>query len=308
MDYKKIIPDQDLRFKILGLTNFLPDKSMIKIQYWIKTGRRLNLKLPQRYTEKIQWYKLYYRDPKMIQCADKYDVRGYIKAKGLEHILIPVHGVYESVDEIDFNLLPNKFVMKTSNGSGTNLFCESKEMLDIEASIKKLNTWLKKRTSKAGREWAYYDIQPKIICEEYLDKDENNDLIDYKFYCFDGKLSHIKVVKNRFLESGSNKGFFNPEFELLPYSEDDAKKIETNLVKPKNYELMLNIVKKLSEDFPHVRVDLYNINGKIYFGELTFYDMSGYITYTPDEFDYIIGNKFILPKLNKLNKTNIKVE
>src|SRR5690625_504758 len=136
MDYKKIIPNQELRLKILGLTEFIPDKVMIKLQYWIKTGRKLNLKDTERYNEKIQWYKLYYRDPLMTQCADKYRVREYVTSKGLENILVPLYEAYDDVKDIDIDTLPDKFVLKTNNGSGshTNILCDDKSNFDIAAT------------------------------------------------------------------------------------------------------------------------------------------------------------------------------
>lgn len=290
MDYKKIIKNQETRLKILRLFDFIPDKLMIQLQYKIKTGRRLNLKNPTRFTEKLQWYKLYYRDSLMTKCADKYSVREYISQKGLEGILVPLYGVYESVEDINFDVLPDKFVLKTTNGSHTNIFCEDKEKLYITETKKLLHQWLNKRPVKAGREWAYYNIKPRIICEKML----GNELIDYKFYGFRGNVEYIKVVKDRFHISGQKQGIFNDRFEQLPYFKNDVGRIDNYLEKPPKFDEMVFIAKKLSQDFPHVRVDLYNIDGKIYFGELTFYDTSGYETFTPDEFDWILGRQFIL--------------
>ena len=297
MDYKKIIPSQELRLKILRLLDFIPDRVMVNIQYKIATGRKLRLNNPGRFTEKLQWYKLYYRNPLMTQCADKYGVREYIKQKGLSDILIPIYGVYDSAEDIDFNKLPESFVLKTTNGSHTNILCEDKSKLDIDSTRETLNTWLNKRSSKLGREWAYYDIKPRIICEKFLEKDENNDLIDYKFYCFNGKSPYIKLVTNRFHTQGQKQGIFNGKFEQLPYYKNGVLRITEDIKVPRNYDKMISIVQKLSEDFPHVRVDLYNINGNIYFGELTFYDTSGYETFDPDEFDAILGKEFMIPEV-----------
>src|SRR5690625_4532101 len=297
MDYKKLIPNQDIRLKILGLADFIPDRMMIKLQYRIKTGRKLNLKAPKRYNEKLQWYKLSYRDPLMTQCADKYLVREYVKSKGLENILVPLYGAYDDADDIDFSTLPDKFVFKTNNGSHTNILCDDKSALDIEDAKDTLNKWVTERTTKAGREWSYYNIQPKIICEKLLETDINNDLIDYKFYCFNGKSHYIKVATNTNQPGGPENGIFNMEFEQLPYRRREAPKIKEKMVKPKNFDVMCEIAEKLSVDFPHVRVDLYNIDGAIYFGELTFYDTSGYQIFDPDKFDFILGDLFKLDKM-----------
>jgi len=294
MDYKKLIPNQELRLKILRLADFIPDKLMIKMQYKIATGRNLNLNNPKRFTEKIQWYKLFYRDPLITKCADKYEVRKYVESKGYKDILVPLYGVYENANEIDFELLPDKFVLKTNNGSHSNIFCENKSILDLNRTKETLNNWLTKRTVKAGREWAYYDIKPKIICEKYLDKDENNDLIDYKFFCFNGEPFCLYVIVERFLSGGIKLGIFDLEFNQMPYFRSDIQGITRKIQKPKNFDKMIQIARDLSRDFPHVRVDLYNIRGNIYFGELTFYDGSGYKGFVPDEFDYILGNQFVI--------------
>lgn len=294
MDYKRLIPSQKLRLKILKLTDFIPDKMMIKLQYRIATGRKLNLKQPMRFTEKLQLYKLYHRDPLMTQCSDKYGVRDYILTKGYGDILVPLFGVYECAEDIDFNKLPGKFVLKTTNGSHTNILCEDKSKLNIESTRKTLNQWLGEWSGKMGREWSYQNIKPRIICEKYLDRDENNDLIDYKFLCFNGEPYCLYVIVDRFLQDGIKLGIYNTKFEKMHYRRSDIKGLKSDAVKPKNFERMIEIAKDLSGDFPHVRVDLYNIDGKVFFGELTFYDGSGYKGFVPDEFDFILGEKFKL--------------
>lgn len=296
MDYKKIIPSQRIRLKILKLADIIPDKLMIKLQYRIATGRRLDLKNPVRFTEKLQWYKLYYRTPLMTQCADKYRVREYIKSKGYEDILVPLYGVYDDANEIKFADLPSKFVLKTTNGSHTNILCENKQKLDVDETILLLNNWVKKRSAKLGREWAYYDIEPKIICEKYLEKDENNDLIDYKFFCFNGKAYCLYVIAERFSDTGIKLGIYDMDFKILPYNREDIQPLTRHMIRPKNFDKMVQIAEDLAKDFTHVRVDFYNVNGKITFGELTFYDGSGYKGFIPDEFDFELGNKFILSK------------
>lgn len=298
MDYKKLIPSQKLRIKLLKIADVIPDKPMIKLQYKLATGRRLNLKNPKSFPEKLQWYKLNYRDPLMTQCSDKYSVREYLISKGLSDILVPLYGVYDNAEDIDFDKLPNKFVIKTTNGSKTNILCEDKTQLDIPATKKTLNRWLNDWNGKMGREWGYYDIKPRIICEKYLNKDENNDLVDYKFFCFKGKPTYLYVIVGRFLKDGAKLGIFNTDFEKVPYKRIDIPELLTTLEKPKNFNKMIDIAKTLSEDFPHVRVDLYNIDGQIFFGELTFYNGSGYKEHIPRELDNIFGNQFELPKVD----------
>ncbi|MCD4711904.1 MAG: carbonic anhydrase [Clostridiales bacterium] len=295
MDYKKVFKSQELRLKVLRMLDFVPDKLMIKIQYRLATGKSLNLHNPTRFTEKIQWYKLYYRDPLLVKCSDKYAIRDYISQKGLEDILVPLYGAYDKAEDIDFRQLPDKFVLKTNNGSHTNILCDNKEKLNKEETIKTLNQWLTKRSSKLGREWSYYDIEPKIVCEKYLDKDENNDLVDYKFFCFNGEPFYLYVITERFLPGGAKLGLYDMDFKKLPYRRPDIALINKEVEKPKNFDRMIEIARVLSKDFPHVRVDLYNIDGKIYFGELTFYNGSGYKIYVSEEFDFIVGQKFTLP-------------
>lgn len=301
MNYKKLITNQNTRLKILKLLDFIPDKIMIYIQYYIATGRWLNLSNPIRFTEKLQWYKLYYRNNLLTQCADKYLVREYIESKNLGNILVPLYGVYNDATEIDFTDLPESFVLKTTNGSHTNILCKDKSNLNINNTKDMLNKWLTQWAGKVGREWAYYDIEPKIICEEFLDINTNN-LDDYKFFCFNGEPYCLYVVIDRTAKDGIKLGIYDLEFNKLDYRRSDIEPITKKIDKPKNYDEMLNIARILSRDFPHVRVDLYNINGKIYFGELTFYDGSGYKGYMDDKFDFILGSKFILPKVKICKK------
>jgi len=293
--YKKIIKSQDVRLNLLKILDFIPDKLMIYIQYKIKTGRSLNLKNPQRFTEKLQWYKLYYRDPLMTKCADKLEVREYVVSKGLSEILIPTYASYEKAEHINFSDLPNSFVIKTTNGSRTNIICSNKEKLNEHSTKEKLNEWLTKRTSKAGREWPYYNTKPKIMVEKLLEKDENDDLVDYKFVCFDGKVQYIFINAERQKNDELVFGIYDPEFNLLEFKRKGLRAADEKIKKPRNFRKMIKIAEKLSAEFPHVRVDLYNVDGKIYFGELTFFHGSGYVEFDPDDFDLILGKHFTLP-------------
>lgn len=297
MNYKKLFKSKILRLKILKFLKFIPDKLMIKIQYFIKTGRKLNLKTPKRYTEKLQWYKLYYRNPLMTQCADKYSVREYVKGKGLESILTKLYGVYENINDIDFSSLPKSFAIKHTSGSGNNLFIKNKDLINVTDIKNQMKKWMNYKGGISGREWCYYNVPSRIIIEELLERDENNDIPDYKFFCFNGKVKYLYVMID-YVDNHSNGkcSFFTPDFKKLPYRRSEYKEIDNHIEKPKNFDKMIKIAEILSEDFPHVRVDLYNIQGRIVFGELTFYNASGYTVFDPDEFDYILGNHFILPE------------
>lgn len=301
MDYKKIIKSRKARTKILRLLSFIPDKPMLKMQYRIKMGRKLDLKNPKRFTEKLQWYKLYYKNPIMIQCVDKYDVREYIKSLGLGDNLNECYGVYSSPDEIDFSKLPNQFVLKDTLGGGGNsvIICKDKASFDIESCKKQMMGWVSTPLIRdGGREWPYYSGKKhRIIIEKYIQSNEDDGgLIDYKFLCFNGKARVLFVLADRTLGDGAGCGLFDMDFNLLPCNELEEKPLKRTIIKPRDFDKMILFVEKIAKAFPEVRVDIYNQNRKILFGEITFYDASGYALYDPDSFDYELGKQFVLPE------------
>ena len=290
MNYKKIIKNQNTRFAILKALSWVPDSIMLPIQYRIKLGRGCDLRNPQRWTEKLQVYKMFYRNPVLHQCVDKYEVRKYVESKGCADNLVKLYGVWDHASEIDFSKLPSSFVLKTTNGGGgedvvlvrdknnTNLF-EKTAFLD-QKRVKVVN---------GGREWAYTGItKPRIIAEELLVNTENPEagVEDFKILCFNGEPHYIILDKDRYVDHKRN--FYTPEWERVNVS-TDHEQFDTPYPKPKNFEEMMDVARKLSADFPFVRVDLYNIDGKIYFGELTFYPWTGYVQFTPDSFDFTLG-------------------
>lgn len=296
MNYKKIIKSRKLRLQILKLLSWIPDGIMIPLQYKIHTGRKLNLKNPKRFTEKLQLYKMYYRNPLMLQCTDKYNVRNYVKELGYSDILIPLIGVYNDPIEIDFDLLPNTFVANTTDGGGGNqvLICQDKSILGRDEFFIRLSEWMaSSKVKPAGREWAYENGYPRrIIIEELIRDNDRPDLIDYKFFCFDGKVKMVYGVSDRTLGKSAKIGIYTPEFVKMNVSRNDEEIQKKELRRPPNYNEMILIAEALSHKFPHVRVDLYNIGGKIYFSELTFYDGSGYMKFTPDSYDIELGEYF----------------
>lgn len=301
MNYKHLIRDRNLRLRLLSYLDFIPDTLMLRFQYLVKTGIFLNIESPTRYSEKIQWYKLNYKDPLMPKCVDKYEVRMYIEKKGYARILPKLYGLYTTVDEVDFSQLPNQFVLKATKGGGSNevIICRNKDEVDERQIRLEMEQWLRTKNKSAGREWVYDNIRPRIICEEYLIDEQVNDLIDYKFMCFNGKIACVFVYTDRLSPTGMKSGIYSREFQPIPYKRTGLNEINTSLEPPPGYEYMIKIAETLSEDFPHVRVDLYNVNGKIFFGELTFYHASGYVKFEPDEFDFILGEKFELPSILK---------
>lgn len=296
MNYRNIIKSRELRVKLLSFLCWIPDDIMIRCQYWIKTGRKLDLKNPKRFTEKLQLYKLKYRNLEMLRCTDKYEVRNYIEEKGMSEYLIPLVGVYNSVNEIDFDLLPTQFVAKSTDGGGGNqvLVCKDKSSLTEDSFRERLNGWISARKVKkhVGREWAYENNYARRIIIEALIGEKEEDLKDYKFFCFNGRVSYIYGISDRRVGKSVQLGIYDSDFNKLDVSRNDERPQEVELPKPLNFEKMKTVAEELSKDFPHVRVDLYNVSGKIYFGELTFYDGSGYMTFNPDSFDEEMGRYF----------------
>ena len=291
--YKKFIPKK-IRFSILRLLKFVPDKQMIIFQYYVKLKRKPNLDNPQRYTEKIQWYKLNYRNNEMPICVDKYRVREYLHRKGLDDILVKLYAVYDKAEDIAIEDLPEKFILKTTNGSGTNIICRDKSKFDEHMLKEQVAVFLKQSSASAGREWAYSRVQPKIIIEELLEDPSIPDgsLNDYKFLCFNGKPEYIVLDVDRF--TNHKRNIYDTQWNNLHIT-SDCPCADDSYPPPENLSKMLHIAEQLCKDFPAVRVDLYSVDAKVYFGELTFFPWSGYVQYTPDSFDYEMGEKFILP-------------
>ncbi|MBE6834736.1 MAG: carbonic anhydrase [Ruminococcaceae bacterium] len=269
---------------------------MLKLQYKIKLGRALNYDNPQRFSEKLQWYKVNYRNPIMHECVDKYKVRDFIKSKGLESTLVKLYARYNSIEEVEWDKLPDSFVIKTTNGGGglNVVVCHDKNTLDINELNEKLQCKAKK-SRYGGREWAYYGLEPGIIVEELLVNSENPaaGVNDYKIFCYNGHAKYIIVDTDRYI--GHKRNFYDREWNNL-HVLSDCPACDREIEKPSNLDEMLSVAEKLSEGFPYVRVDLYNNDGKIYFGELTFYPWSGYVQYSPDEWDFKFGEDFVLEK------------
>lgn len=300
-EYKKIFKSPKLRRRLLEIAAFIPDKIMLKMQYRLKLGRKLDLNNPLRYTEKLQWYKLYYHNPIMHLCVDKYRVREFVKSKGLEDILVKLYGKYNSIDDIDWNNLPNCFVMKTTNGGGgiNVVVCRDKSMLDIQDIKEKIGDGSNYiLPHSGGREWAYYGLEKRIIVEELLENRENPEagVNDYKFFCYNGHPEFVVVDVDRYINHKRN--FYDINWNNL-HIQSDCPEAKTYIPKPKNYGKMVDIATILSQEFPYVRVDLYNIEGRIFFGEMTFYPWSGYVKFSPDTFDIKLGEKFSLPSRGK---------
>lgn len=293
-EYKDILKSMELRYALISLLKFVPNRPMLRLQYWIKHRRWLDLKNPRRFTEKVQWYKLYYKNEIMPNCADKYLVREYIRTKGLGHILNELYAVYDCPEDIRLSELPEKFVLKVSNGSGTNLICRDRNGLNEEEIVEKFRAYVRQARVNPGREWPYDRNRPVITAERLLEDKHhlNNAVNDYKIFCYDGRPEYVICISDRYSDR-CNHLVYDTDWNKIPVASEGAR-IEEDAPRPETLEEMLNIAAKLSGDFPFARIDLYSVEGKVYFGEITFYPWSGYMEFEPDEFDFILGEKFVL--------------
>ncbi len=282
------------RLKI-SLLSFVSDETFAKIKYKESTGKTLNLKNPTTFNEKLWWLKLNNRDPLLTLCTDKYKVRDYVKKCGLGHILITLYGVYNDAKDINFDTLPDKAFIKTNHGSGTNIIWDRSRPFNISKFKKEFNKALRRNYFWQSREWNYKNIEPKIIIEEVLENEEKSPLVDYRFLCFDGAVKLIFVD----IETASSDGSHNPYAKRNVYDKNfnylDIKvgreHFNPSLVKkPCNLDEMIRYAEILSNPFPHCRIDLYNIDGKVYFGEITFYHGGCSQIITPGEWDKRIGD------------------
>lgn len=235
----------------------------------------------------------------MLRCSDKIEARSVVIEKGFGDILIPLYGVYDDPGQIEFDKLPCEFVVKTNDGYGGNqvLICHDRNNLDRESFYATLKGWMKFHKGKhPGREWAYDNGYPrKIIIEKLLMDEVTGDAPDYKFLCFNGDVKIIYVIHDRIIGKGGKLGVFSPDMTRLDVIRTDELPLGTDAGIPVDFSRMVEIAEKLSDGFPHARIDLYNVNGKIYFGEYTFYDGSGYFSFAPDDFDRRLGDCFELP-------------
>jgi hypothetical protein len=299
MDYRKIIKSRKIRLKILAALDFVPDSLMVRLQYRIKTGHVLHLKEPRRFTEKLQWYKLYYRNPVMKQCVDKYEVRGYVGQCGCGELLNELYGLYNTPDEIDFDRLPDSFVLKDTLGCGGNavILVKDKSRFDREAAKKQMWEWVNTPIHRRhpGREWVYEGKKHRIIAERYIESDEEaGGLMDYKFFCFQGEVPYLYVISDRKIGNGVSLGIFDAGFRRTTAFRKDEKKFTREIRKPEAFDEMLRTAEQLGKPFPESRIDLYLDKGKILFGEITFFDGSGYFGFEPESFDYKLGGRFHL--------------
>jgi hypothetical protein len=276
--------------KIYPLVFF--DKVYCSVKFRRILGEKLNLANPKTLNEKINWLKLYDRNPLYEQLADKYAVREYVKYRIGGQYLNDLIGVYDSVDEINFDRLPDKFVLKATHGCGWNIICSNKEELNIDDAKAKLRSWLKMNWYNSKGEWQYKNIPPRIVCEKYLGNNNLQVATDYKIHCFHGNPKYINVVVDRF--KNHTEGYFDEKWNLQPFHENFPL-ISEELPKPAQWDLMFEIAKKISAGIDFCRVDLYDFNERVIFGEITLYHSSGFEIWIPREYDYKLGTYLNLP-------------
>lgn len=278
-----------------GFFHKMSDENFVKMQFENVFGYKLDLKNPATYNEKLQWLKLYDRKPIYTKMVDKYEVKNIIeKTIGKEYI-IPTLGVYNSFDEINFEKMPNQFVIKCTHDSGGNVICTDKSTLNLKKAKKKIEKSLKNNYYWQNREWPYKDVEPRIIIEKYMVDESGYELKDYKFFCFDGKVKAMFIATDRNSNETETKfDFYDENFIHLPFTNGhpNSNKI---IEKPKSFEKMIMLAEKISKGIPQVRVDFYDIDGQIYFGEVTFFHWSGLKKFEPPEWDQKFGEWIKLP-------------
>lgn len=271
------------------------DKKYIQFLWKFRMNYPLNLDNPKTYNEKLQWLKLYYKDSSFTTMVDKYLVKEYVANIIGKEYIIPTLNVWDNVDSIDFKSLPNQFVLKCTHDSGGLVICKDKNKLDIIKAKKKIKKSLNTNFYLLAREWPYKNVRRKILAEQYMEDMETKELRDYKFFCFNGTPQFLFIATGRQSQEEPYFDFFDMDFNRLPFKHGHPN-APVLPKKPKNFDLMKNLSEKLSKDLPHVRVDLYEINGKVYFGELTFFHHSGMVPFEPQEWDYKIGEMIKLPQ------------
>lgn len=287
--------------KTLGLAilshfgTWLPDSLYLKIMFRLKMGYKLNLKNPQTFNEKLQWLKLYNRKPEYTRMVDKSEAKTVAENILGKGYVIPTLGVWNKFEEIDFNSLPDSFVLKTTNGGGGGgvIICRDKSKLNLASAAERLKSSLKANIYRHLKEWPYKNVKPRIIAEKFM-VDESGELRDYKFYCFNGEPKVFLVASERFSGHRTYFDYFDMEGNHLPFTQGGMNNPVTPEL-PSTFVEMKQVAMKLSHGLPHVRIDLYSVDEKVYFGEFTFFDSSGFEKFTPREWDNIFGGWIILP-------------
>lgn len=271
-----------------GFFHKMSDEEFIKMQFKNVFGYNIDLNNPITYNEKLQWLKLNDRKPIYTKLVDKYEVKNVIGKMIGEEYIIPTLGIYDDFNKINFEKLPDQFVIKCTHNSGGNVICTDKAKLNYRKTKRKIEKSLKNNYYWQNREWPYKDVKPRIIVEKYMVDESGYELKDYKFFCFNGKVKFMKIDFDR--KNGHRANYYNEKFEIQKFGEEVCMpNYEIKFKKPKNFEKMINFAEKLSKGISFLRVDFYNINGNVFFGEITFYPNAGFGRFVPEKYDKEIG-------------------
>ena len=296
----KILFKKEYRYNFLnshGFSKYICSEKLLKIRYESCMGRKLNLDSPKTYTEKLQWLKLYDHKDIYTTMVDKYEAKKFVAEKiGAEYI-IPLLGVWEKAEDIDFDILPDEFVLKTTHDSGGYLICTEKTKLDFGQVRERFEKLLKTNYYTGSREWPYKNVKPRIIAEKHMEDKEDGELRDYKFFTFNGEPKVLYITQGRGNGSKTVADFYDMDFNHLSFTIDHEMS-KNPPHSPRNFELMKELARKLSENTPQLRVDFYEVNGKVYFGEMTFFHCSGLVPFKPNEWDKKFGEWVVLPEKN----------
>lgn len=282
----------------LGLLNWMDDEKYLRKEHYLIFGEKLNLDNPETFNEKMQWLKLHDRNNTYVKMADKIEAKRYVANIIGNKYIIPTLGVYNRFNDIIFDELPNQFVIKCTHDSGGIIICKDKSSFDVKSAKKKIKKLLKRNFYYAHREWPYKNIKPRIIIEKYMGGKDDVAIKDYKFFCFNGEPNIVLVCTDRFSESGVKETWYDSAWNLLPVTEG-GHDTDPNLKCPKRFEEMKKLSKRLSENMPFLRVDFYEIDGRVYFGELTFYPAAGYERFKPESWNKKLGDLIDLGLLEK---------
>lgn len=301
----KLITNPKTRFNFLnekGIYSLLPDKVFLKKAFKANLGHCLNLDNPKTFNEKLQWLKLYNHKPEYTIMVDKILAKEYVSNIIGKEYIIPTLAVWENEKKINFDTLPNQFVLKCNHNSSLGIcICKDKNKIDEKQVRKKLKRGLKQDYYLLYREWPYKNVKRRIIAEKFMEDETSDDMVegltDYKFYCFNGEPKFLYVAKANFVNDVKNDLLmhYNLNWEKTPFQRNDHGKLPYDVYKPVNFEKMIEFSKKLSENIPFLRVDWYEINKKLYFGEMTFFPGAGFAVFEPDEWNEKIGNMIKLP-------------
>lgn len=275
-----------------GVFNNMSDEHILRLLYRVRFGKKLNLDNPQTYNEKLQWLKLYDRKPIYTTMVDKDLVKAYVASIIGEEYIIPTLGVWDHFEDINFDELPQQFVLKCTHDSGGLVICKDKAKLDIDQARKKINKCLKTNYYNHAREWPYKDVKPRIIAEKYMVDESGRELKDYKFFCFDGEVKAMYIATDRGIDTRFD--FYDENFNHLPFTNAHPN-ADHSIEKPDGFEEMKKLAEKLSQGMAQVRIDFYDVYGKVYFGEITLFHMSGMSPFDPEDWDYTFGSWINLP-------------